>query len=240
LAAQSFGEAWSLTAARKRVLITMAGGLLASFVFGFMMFAIAVTRGVAASEQADLSNSLGGRLADGIVVLTGGEKRIVEAVRLLDNGSADRLLITGVNRKTSRDDVRRLVAASSPRRSRAFDCCIDIGYDALDTIGNADEARTWAKERHFNSLIVVTASNHMPRSLAELRLKLPSIQLIPHPVVPNRLRASPWWLHPEVARELALEYLKFLPAAARYSFVRLVLRPHSAQSVVQAAKPVRS
>jgi uncharacterized SAM-binding protein YcdF (DUF218 family) len=224
----------------KRVLIITAGLLLASFMFGFLLFAIAVTRAGAISEQAYLSNSLGGRLADGIVVLTGGEKRIDEAVRLLDNGSAGRLLITGVNIKTSRDDVRRLVAAAVPSRSRVFDCCVDIGYNALDTIGNADEARTWATERHFNSLIVVTASNHMPRSLAELRLKLPSIQLIPHPVVPNRLRASPWWLHPEVAKELAFEYLKFLPAAARYTFVRLVVRPRAVQSVVQVAKPVRS
>jgi uncharacterized SAM-binding protein YcdF (DUF218 family) len=224
---------------RKRVLITSAGLLLALFVFGFMLFAIAVTKGPLTSEQADGSNHLGGRLADGIVVLTGGEKRITEALRLLDNGSADRLLITGVNRKTSRDDVRRLVAASSPRKSRAFDCCVDIGYDALDTIGNADEARTWATERHFNSLIVVTASNHMPRSLAELRLKLPSTQLIPHPVVPNKLRAAPWWLHPEVAKELAFEYLKFLPTAARYLLVQSI-RPHSAQSVVQAGKPSRT
>jgi uncharacterized SAM-binding protein YcdF (DUF218 family) len=223
----------------KRVLITVVGMMLAVFVFGFVLFAIAVTKGPVVREQADGSSRLGGRLADGIVVLTGGEKRIDEAVRLLDNGSADRLLITGVNRKTSRDDVRRLVAASSPRKSRAFDCCVDIGYDALDTIGNADEARTWATERHFNSLIVVTASNHMPRSMAELRLKLPSTQLIPHPVVPNKLRASPWWLHPEVARELAFEYLKFLPTAARYLLVRSI-RSQSVQSVVQAGKPNRS
>jgi uncharacterized SAM-binding protein YcdF (DUF218 family) len=226
-------------AKRQRVLIIGTGLLLAMFVFGFILFAISVTKGSSVREQADMSGRLGGRLADGIVVLTGGEKRIDEAVRLLDIGSADRLLITGVNRKTSRDDVRRLVAASSPRKSRAFDCCVDIGYDALDTIGNADEARTWATERHFNSLIVVTASNHMPRSMAELRLKLPSTQLIPHPVVPNRLRASPWWLHPEVARELAFEYLKFLPTAARYLLVQTV-RPQSVQSVVLAGKPSRS
>jgi uncharacterized SAM-binding protein YcdF (DUF218 family) len=224
---------------RKRAMIVSVSMLLALFVFGFMLFAIVVTKGVASGEQADAGSRLGGRLADGIVVLTGGEKRITEALRLLDNGSADRLLITGVNRKTSRDDVRRLVAASSPRKSRAFDCCVDIGYDALDTIGNADEARTWATERHFNSLIVVTASNHMPRSLAELRLKLPSTQLIPHPVVPNRLRASPWWLHPEVAKELAYEYLKFLPTAARYLLVQSI-RPQKDHSLVQAGKPSRS
>jgi uncharacterized SAM-binding protein YcdF (DUF218 family) len=135
-------------------------------------------------------------------------------------------LITGVNVKTSRDDVRRLVAATVPSRSRVFDCCVDIGYRALDTIGNAVEARTWATQQQFNSLIVVTASNHMPRTMAELRLALPSTQLIPHSVVPTRLRAQPWWLHPEVARELMFEYLKFVPTAMRYGLV-LMFRPVS-------------
>ena len=220
---------------RKQVMIASAGLVLALFVFGFMLFAIAVTRDVRVAEPANSSTRLGGRLADGIVVLTGGEKRIDEALRLLDSGKAGRLLITGVNRKTSRDDVRRLVA-SSARKSQAFDCCVDIGYAALDTIGNADEARTWANEWNFNSLIVVTASNHMPRSMAEMRLKLPATQLIPHAVVPNKLRGAPWWLHPEVAKELAFEYLKFLPTAARYLVVQ-TLRPRHEQTVVQAAKP---
>ncbi len=34
---------------------------------------------------------------DGIVVLTGGNSRLQEAVRLLENGLADRLFISGVN-----------------------------------------------------------------------------------------------------------------------------------------------
>jgi uncharacterized SAM-binding protein YcdF (DUF218 family) len=216
---------------RRQVLITSVGFLLALFVFGFVLFGVSVTRiaGQLATPQR----------ADGIVVLTGGEKRINEAVRLLDNGTAGRLLITGVNRKTSRDDVRRLVAGSSRRMAGAFDCCVDIGYDALDTIGNAEEARTWATKLNFKSLIVVTASNHMPRSLAELRLALPNTQLLPHPVVPNRLKPTPWWLHPDVTRELAFEYLKFLPTAARYSIVQLV-RPAPGAAVVQATKPMRS
>jgi uncharacterized SAM-binding protein YcdF (DUF218 family) len=218
-------------ATRRQLLITTAGFGLALFVFGFMLFAIIVTRDpgttdpVTASERPGSIGGVGsGRLADGIVVLTGGEKRIAEAIRLLDTGRAGRLLITGVNVKTSRDDVRRLVAATVPSRSRVFDCCVDIGYRALDTIGNAVEARTWATQQQFNSLIVVTASNHMPRTMAELRLALPSTRLIPHSVVPTRLRAKPWWLHPEVTRELMFEYLKFVPTALRYGLV-LMVRP---------------
>jgi uncharacterized SAM-binding protein YcdF (DUF218 family) len=233
-------------ATRQQVVITSAGFGLALVVLGFILFANIVTRapvltgptvapgGGAAGRvtsragavvgQSGIDGRIGGRLADGIVVLTGGEKRIAEAVRLLDIGQANRLLITGVNVKTTSNDVRRLVAATEPGHSRMFDCCVDIGYKALDTIGNAVEARTWAAQHKFNSLIVVTASNHMPRTMAELRLVLPSTQLIPHAVVPTRMLARPWWLHADVTRELMFEYLKFVPTAIRYGLVRL-LRP---------------
>ena len=45
--------------------------------------------------------------ADGIVVLTGGEHRLAEAARLLAEGRGKRLLISGANRMTSRDDLQR-------------------------------------------------------------------------------------------------------------------------------------
>jgi len=156
--------------------------------------------------------------ADGIVVLTGARDRISRAVELLEIGKAHRLLITGVNRRTTRRALRRL----SPRHARLFDCCIDIGYQALDTTGNADETRAWATRNRFDALIVVTSSYHMPRGLAELRQALPRARLIPFPVVTNRLRIDTWWSSPGTARLLAKEYAKFIPAAARFGVSRLV------------------
>jgi uncharacterized SAM-binding protein YcdF (DUF218 family) len=218
-----------------RIMISGTGAMTAALIFGFVLFAVAVTR--------DAREAAGDRKADGIVVFTGGGKRLPEAMRLLDNGLATRLLISGVNRRTSRDDVRRLVTPSGngapgAGTARAFDCCVDIGYDALDTIGNADEARTWATTWRFSSLIVVTASNHMPRSLAELRLALPDVRLIPHAVVPGKLKGGPWWLHADAVKELATEYLKFLPTAARYGVVQLI-RIGEGQPPMQASKAVR-
>jgi uncharacterized SAM-binding protein YcdF (DUF218 family) len=103
-----------------------------------------------------------------------------------------------------------------------FRCCIDVGHVARDTIGNADETGQWARERRFKSLIVVTASYHMPRSLAELRRKLPDVELIPYPVQPRNVHVNAWWAHPGTMQLLVMEYLKFMPAFARCYGVQVV------------------
>jgi uncharacterized SAM-binding protein YcdF (DUF218 family) len=195
-----------MTRTRRALFLTTA---IASslFALGFLVFA---TRAMNhAGEQG------GG--ADGIVVLTGGEQRIAEGARLLKQGRSARMLISGVNRRTGRDDLVRITGLTAAQ----FDCCVDLGYDALDTYGNAEETRAWATSKGFRSLIVVTASYHMPRSLTELSLALPGTLLIPHPVVPKAFPDSGWWLSPMVAKALVAEYLKFLPAAARLAVARV-------------------
>ena len=106
--------------------------------------------------------------------------------------------------------------------------------DILDTAGNANETRAWAASRGYESLIVVTASYHMPRSLAELSLAMPGTELIPHPVVPNNFPPSRWWLHGSVTRTLISEYFKFLPTAAHLTVARLL---RSTQSNSMAEVP---
>jgi hypothetical protein len=68
----------------------------------------------------------------------------------------------------------------------------------------------------------------MPRSLTELSRAMPGVVLVPHPVVPRRLRARRWWTDAYTVRVLLSEYLKFLPSAARYAVVRLLRRQGSA------------
>jgi uncharacterized SAM-binding protein YcdF (DUF218 family) len=201
----------------KRAVIASAGVGLWLFVLGFVMFATAVMR-----EPAELVNK-----ADGIVVLTGGETRISEGARLLREGHAQRMLISGVNKVASRDELMRLSGLDASR----FGCCVDLGYRALDTIGNAGEARLWAGAKGYRSLIVVTSSYHMPRSMAELSREMPGVELIAHPVVSKSFRKQAWWLHPATTRTLLSEYLKFLPSAARYGVSRM-MAPWDGQSVV--------
>jgi uncharacterized SAM-binding protein YcdF (DUF218 family) len=151
------------------------------------------------------------RSAEGIVALTGGPERIGEAVEQLAAGRGKRLLITGVNRGTHADTLARLV----PRYEALFACCVDIDHSAINTIGNAIEARRWAREQGFHSLMVVTSSYHMPRALAEIAHQLPDVTLVPFPVITEHQRAEPWWSSASSARMLASEYLKYLVAIVR-------------------------
>jgi uncharacterized SAM-binding protein YcdF (DUF218 family) len=155
--------------------------------------------------------------ADAIVVLTGGELRLLAGARLLKEGRGARLLISGVNEQTSHQDLRRL----SGLPDRLFAARVDVDYAAQTTSGNAHETKAWAKAKGYTKLIVVTASYHMPRSLKELARTMPGATLIPHPVVPARIHANAWWTDPYTARVLLAEYVKFLPSAARYGAARL-------------------
>jgi uncharacterized SAM-binding protein YcdF (DUF218 family) len=191
-----------------RIAAISLSALAAATALGFVAFALVVMR---APEETTAK-------ADGIVVLTGGETRISEAARLLREGRGDRLLISGVNRHTGRQDLIRL----SGLEQAQFNCCVDIGYTALNTIGNANETRSWAEAMRYDTLIIVTSSYHMPRSIAELARELPNTTLIAHPVQPRGFNDGAWWLRPRTARVLASEYLKFLPAAARYAASRVI------------------
>ena len=149
--------------------------------------------------------------ADGIVALTGGPDRITEAVELLAAGRGKRMLITGVNPATRMEEIVRQL----PRYESQFNCCVDLDRSALNTIGNAVEAKRWAQERGFKSLVVVTSRIHMPRALAELEHQLPDVTLIPYPVITERQRAEPWWTNYASTRALVFEYLKYLAAGLR-------------------------
>jgi uncharacterized SAM-binding protein YcdF (DUF218 family) len=154
------------------------------------------------------------RNADGIVVLTGGDSRVTDALELLASGRGKRLLISGVYVGTTTSDIGRQVVDYN----RLLACCVDLDYSALNTLGNAVQARQWALKNGFRSLIVVTSAYHMPRALAELSYQLPDAALIPYPVVSDRLRIEPWWSNSATAKVVLSEYFKYLAAKLRMQF----------------------
>lgn len=166
------------------------------------------------------------RHAEGAVALTGGADRIADAVELLANGKVDRLLITGVNPSTSRAEI----AKQAPAARALFACCIELGYDAANTIGNAAETERWVRTHHIRSLIVVTSNYHMPRAMAEIGSALPDVDLVPYPVVSEQGRGRSWWSDPQSARLIVGEYCKYVVAV-----LRLRLTPSRQTSVEQAA-----
>lgn len=150
--------------------------------------------------------------ADAIVALTGGSQRVEDAIDLLAKGFAGRLLISGVNERTGRDEIARM----APGRRALVECCVDLDHRARNTVGNAAETRRWVKEHGFASLIVVTSNYHMPRTMAELDYAMPDVRKEPHAVVTDILGNERWWTNPAAIRLLFAEYAKFLVVKARY------------------------
>jgi uncharacterized SAM-binding protein YcdF (DUF218 family) len=183
--------------------LTMTAGAVGAVLLGagFCWFVLTIP-----SEEVQLD-----RNADGIVVLTGAASRIPDAIELLAAERGKRLLISGVHRATSAREIARL----TPLYAKYFSCCIDLDRSALNTFGNAFEARRWVREHNFNSLIVVTSNWHMPRAMAELSHQLPDVTLISYPVISPKVKDQPWWSNIDTARLLFAEYLKYLFALAR-------------------------
>jgi uncharacterized SAM-binding protein YcdF (DUF218 family) len=161
------------------------------------------------------------RGADGIVVLTGGASRILDAMELLAAGRGKRLLISGAaSPATTSGEISRL----NPEYGRIVNCCVDFDR-SLNTLGNAIETKRWVESRGFRSLIVVTSHYHMPRAIAEITHQLPGTALVPFPVIADKMRAEPWWAHGATVKLMFSEYLKYLAAQVRIRF-----NPASGQS----------
>ena len=156
--------------------------------------------------------------AQGIVALTGGDERLSAAVNLLESRQGERLLISGVHRNTTKDELKKLTHGGT-----RFDCCADLGYEAENTRGNAQEAASWAREHRFKSLIVVTASYHMPRSLTEFQAAMPGVRLEPYPVQPEDIDLQGWWHDTRALRVLQSEYVKYIASTLRNAVSRPAL-----------------
>lgn len=200
MATQSGNGIWRAGLSVLRWLARLTGVFSAAAIAGFVAFAVSVEE--AAPHEPG---------ADAIVVLTGDAERLHAGIALLESLAGDRLLITGVNAGTTRDDIKIYFGAASHR----FDCCVDLGWSARDTAGNAAEAATWAREWGYQSLIVVTAHYHMPRAILELGAALPGVTLVPYPVAPEAVELDAWWRDPATLRLLAGEYVKYLASLAR-------------------------
>ncbi len=147
--------------------------------------------------------------ADAIVVLTGGGERLIQAVKLLEQGYGARLLISGVDLSATKSDLKQLSGGD-----KAFECCADLGFTAADTHGNAEETAEWAQEKNYRSLLIVTANYHMRRTLTEFSALMPQIRLTPYAVRPDARAFPEDWRNPQWVKLLHIEYAKFLASFA--------------------------
>jgi uncharacterized SAM-binding protein YcdF (DUF218 family) len=177
---------------------------------GLVWFAAAMPRRVADKKTH----------TDAIVVLTGGSGRLEEGLRLLKQGYAPVLFVSGVNPILTRRDVKRLLGDAAPSLGKR----VLVGYRAEHTRGNAIETAMWANAQRVRSLRLVTANYHMRRSLFELSHALPDVVLVPNPVFPEGVRPGRWWRTGSGFATVFREYNKYLAALLLATFTPNILR----------------
>ena len=148
-------------------------------------------------------------VTDGIVIFTGGTMRLEEGIRLLNEGKADRLLVSGVGERTSLD-VMLMLSGKLPDNILELKEKIDLGYEAKNTRGNAVEVTKWVKDHNYKTIRLVTANYHMPRSYFELSNEMPDVQIIKNPVFPEEIKHEKWWRNGLTKRIMMLEYNKYI------------------------------
>ncbi|WP_238475161.1 YdcF family protein [Azospirillum cavernae] len=202
----------SLTRSAGRLAI-LAILVLGAWLAGLVWFVANVPR-----LPQELADSQSQRATDAIVVLTGGSNRLSAGLELLAAGRARKLFVSGVYDGVDVQELLRL----SRRSPKEMECCIALGYSADSTIGNAYETADWMRDQGFRSLRVVTANYHMRRSLLELWMAMPNIELVPNPVVAPTVHLADWWMWPGSANLLINEYNKLLLTYGRVLIYRAV------------------
>jgi uncharacterized SAM-binding protein YcdF (DUF218 family) len=89
-----------------------------------------------------------------------------------------------------------------------MECCVTLGFAALDTRGNARETAHWMAQNRFTSLRLVTSDWHMRRTALELSRQLPGEITVLNDAV--RTEPSLWTLF--------IEYHKLIAAWAMQAF----------------------
>lgn len=180
-------------------------------VFVLLMFALCAGFMIFSFKVINMTIPNPSPIADAIVVLTGGEKRVETGLYLLEKKRGARLLISGVNPITNRQALIRVHHADR----NLFYCCVDLGHEALNTIGNAQETANWIDYHHYKNVYIVTNDYHMPRSLREMQRLMPTIYFIPYPIQTINKNNTAWISNYMQFRILVSEYLKFIGAEIR-------------------------
>ena len=120
---QSHGTA---TNQRRYPLMMVVAVLLATLIASFQHFVLTLPQATTGQIQ----------FTDGIVVMTGGQQRLDDGVRLLTQGFADKMLISGVGKGVNRAILVQALGLSEAQINALF-CCVELDHAAQDTFGNA-------------------------------------------------------------------------------------------------------
>ncbi len=136
--------------------------------------------------------------ADAIVAVSGGDTlaRTNEAIKLYQNGWADKLIFSGAAQDKSGPSNAEVMRREAARAGVPTDAIITEELSAT-TKENAENTRTIFAENEISSVILVTSAYHQRRAGLEFRARAAEdIQLRNHPVAQDNQWSSWWWITP--------------------------------------------
>lgn len=139
---------------------------------------------------------------DAVIVLTGGQKRIEQGLLIVESDKADQLYISGVNSVVSVDEILSV----QDERFSSLECCIEIGVEASDTVGNALEIRSWIRNKRYKAIYLVTSHYHMPRAILEVSMANPDLKIYPQVVISDEFQFN----RMDILKLVFFEYNKYL------------------------------
>ena len=143
-----------------------------------------------------LPGAYNGGLSEAVIVPTGAAGRIEHGLEVLEAGEAELMLVTGVAREVKPAEF----AEQFDVPMATMECCVVLGFRAVDTRGNAAESAAWIQKRGLTKIRLVTTDWHMRRTRNELEQTIPdNVEVIVDAVVSE----------PSL-RILFIEYHKFL------------------------------
>lgn len=156
------------------------------YAFGFLAFALTLPAPAAETKT------------DAVIVLTGANGRIQRGLEIVRDGLAKEMFVSGVDPEVKPGEF----AAQFDVSKRTMDCCVTLGFLAVDTRSNAGEAAQWMEEKGFDTARLVTTDWHMARASSEFESTMPPRITLIEDAVPSQ---------PNLAT-LFLEYNKMLLA----------------------------
>ena len=109
--------------------------------------------------QSYKNTDLNKKEIEGIVVLTGDKFRILEGLKILNSEIGYKLLISGVNKEISIEEIKK----EFPKFNQLFNCCVELESISTNTFENVREILFWKKNNNIKNILLITSDYHLPR-----------------------------------------------------------------------------
>ena len=109
--------------------------------------------------QSYKNTDLNKKESERIVLLTGDKFRILEVLKILNSEIGNKLLISGVNKEISIEEIKK----EFPKFNQLFNCCVELESISTNTFENVREIFFWKKNNNIKNILLITSDYHLPR-----------------------------------------------------------------------------